>query len=135
CGTFAGHMKRGAWFAARFAIALLAVIAAEPASRLAHASPLELFGAGGRSPGLGGAGGTDAAGSESAYPNPAGLSAAPVKRLTFGYLVGDFALEMDGEATDTERPSGVTFGAALPLPLGGALASRVGLGLGFYVPT
>ena len=128
-------MGRGPVLAARAALALLACGAIEAASRPAHGSPLELFGAGGRSPGLAGAGGANAAGYESAYLNPAGLSAAPDKRLTFGYLVGDFALEMDGEDTGTERPSGVTFGAVLPLPLGGALAGRVGLGLGFYVPT
>lgn len=101
----------------------------------AHASPLELFGFGGRSPGLAGAGQSDTAGFDSTYLNPAGLSDVPRKRLSLGYLVGDFALEMNGAPTDTERPSGLMFGAALPLPLGGALAGRVGIGLGFLIPT
>jgi long-subunit fatty acid transport protein len=128
-------MSRGASLTARVATALLVIAVIEAESRPARGSPLELFGAGGRSPGLGGAGGTDSAGYDSAYLNPAGLSAAPGKRLSFGYLLGDFALEMDGEPTDTERPSGVSFGAVLPLPMGGALKDRVGLGLGFYIPT
>ena len=116
---------------ARVALAAALVLAARPAA----GSPLELYGFGGRSPALAGTGGTDAAGFDSAYLNPAGLAEVPRKRLSVGYLYGDFALRMDGEDTGTERPRGLSFGAALPLPLGGALRDRVGLGLGFYVPT
>jgi long-subunit fatty acid transport protein len=104
-------------------------------SSAAVASPLELFGFGGRSPGLAGTGQTDAAGFDSTYLNPAGLSEVPRKRLSFGYLYGDFALEMDGDPTATERPEGLMFGAALPVPLGGGMADRVGLGLGFFIPS
>lgn len=105
------------------------------ATRTATGSPLELYGFGGRSPALAGTGETDAAGFDSAYLNPAGLAEVPRKRLSVGYLYGDFALSLDGDDTGTERPRGLSFGAALPLPLGGALADRVGLGLGFFVPT
>ncbi|HLU67148.1 MAG TPA: hypothetical protein VKZ63_12780 [Kofleriaceae bacterium] len=119
----------------RLALAAIVALACEAASRPAGASPLELYGFGGRSPALAGAGGSDAAGFDSTYLNPAGLAEVDRKRLSFGYLLGSIALRMDGEPTDTERPAGLSFGAALPLPLGGALRDRVGLGLGFFIPT
>lgn len=116
-------------------LAILTAVVATAAPRAAVASPLELYGFGGRSPALAGTGETDAAGFDSTYLNPAGLAEVDRRRLSFGYLYGDFALEMDGADTGTERPRGLSFGAALPLPLGGALKGRVGLGLGFLVPT
>lgn len=122
-------VRAGGWARVAFAVALVVV------PRAAAGSPLELYGFGGRSPGLAGTGETDAAGFDSTYLNPAGLAEVPRKRLSVGYLYGDFGLEMDGAETGTERPRGLSFGAALPLPLGGALADRVGLGLGFFVPT
>src|SRR5262245_12724445 len=115
------------------ATAVLAALLLAP--RAAAASPLELYGFGGRSPALAGTGQSDAAGFDSTYLNPAGLAEVPRKRLTVGYLYGDFALEIDGDPTDTERPKGLTFGAALPLPLGGAAAGRVGLGIALFIPT
>jgi long-chain fatty acid transport protein len=124
-----GTVRAGGW--ARVAIAAALILFA----RAAAGSPLELYGVGGRSPALAGTGETDAAGFDSAYLNPAGLAEVPRKRLSVGYLYGDFELRMDGQDTGTDRPRGLTFGAALPLPLGGALRDRVGLGLGFYVPT
>lgn len=115
------------------AIAVVTAVAALPAR--AAASPLELFGFGGRSPALAGTGAGDSDSFDSAYLNPAGLAGIPRKHLSVGYLVGDFSLELDGAATDTERPAAMTFGAGLPLPLGGALRDRIGFGLGFTVPT
>src|SRR5687767_15877429 len=121
----------GGW--ARVAIgAALLVAALAPG---AAASPLELYGFGGRSPALAGTGTSDAAGFDSAYLNPAGLGEVPRKRLSLGYLYGDFALEMDGDDTGTDRPRALSFGAALPLPLGGALAGRVGIGIGVITPS
>lgn len=117
-------------------IGVLAALTATLASvRPAAASPLELFGFGGRSPALAGTGATDAAGFDSTYLNPAGLADIPRKRLTLGYLVGDFHLALDGRGTGTDLARGLTIGAALPLPLGGALRRRVGLGVGIFVPT
>ena len=121
---------------ARVAIrAALVCAATAAAARVAVGSPLELYGFGGRSPALAGTGESDSAGFDSTYLNPAGLGEVTRKRLTVGYLYGDFSLEMDGDDTGTERPRGLSFGAALPLPLGGALRDRVGFGLGFFVPT
>jgi long-chain fatty acid transport protein len=99
----------------------------------AQASPLQLFGFGGRSPGLAATGVADAVGFDSVYLNPAGLAEVRRKRLSLGTLVGTFELTGIDRAIDTAV--GAELGGALPLPLGGALAGRVGLGLGFYVPT
>ncbi|HUS63925.1 MAG TPA: hypothetical protein VMZ28_05240 [Kofleriaceae bacterium] len=114
-------------------VAAIAVIAGRPSR--AAGSPLELFGFGGRSPAMAGTGAGDSDSFDSAYLNPAGLAGVSARRVSVGYLVGDYALELDGDETDTARPSALVFGAALPLPLGGALRDRVGIGLGFITPT
>ena len=114
-------------------VAALLVAALAPGAT--RGSPLELYSFGGRSPALAGTGTSDAAGFDSTYLNPAGLAEVPRKRLSVGYLYGDFSLEMDGDDTATDRPRGLSFGAALPLPLGGALADRVGLGIGVITPS
>jgi long-chain fatty acid transport protein len=112
------------------ASAAVLALAASPAV----ASPLELFGFGGRSPGLGGAGVAAAEGFESVYLNPAGLAATAGKRLTLGTAATAFDLTVDGADAGVEDGTAFVFGGALPIPLGGALADRVGLGLGFHVP-
>jgi long-chain fatty acid transport protein len=101
----------------------------------ASASPLELFGFGGRSPGLAGAGVASTDGYDAVYLNPGGLGLVRVKRATVGFMYGDFALDIDGTKTATEAPSGLVIGGAVPMPLGGALRDRVGLGFGFHIPT
>ncbi|HEY8146192.1 MAG TPA: outer membrane protein transport protein [Kofleriaceae bacterium] len=131
CLSGAGTVRAGGW--AR--VAIVAALVAGLAPSTARGSPLELYGFGGRSPALAGTGESDAAGFDSTYLNPAGLGEVKRKRLSVGYLYGDFALELDGDDTGTDRPRGLSFGAALPLPLGGALADRVGLGIGVLVPT
>jgi long-chain fatty acid transport protein len=115
-------------------VAVAAAAAAAVAPTRAAGSPLDLFGFGGRSPALAGTGVATATDYDAVYLNPAGLADAR-KRLTAGGLYGDFALELDGASTGTEQALGTLFGGALPIPFGGALADRVGLGLGFYVPT
>lgn len=100
----------------------------------AAASPLDLFGFGGRSPGMAGTGVASTTDYDAVYLNPAGLAGVTRKRATAGYLVGDFRLEMFGEPTDTEGPRGLTIGGQVPIPLGGALRDRIGLGFGFFVP-
>lgn len=115
------------------AIAAALAIAAFPAR--AAASPLELFGFGARSPAMAGTGAGDSDAFDSSYLNPAALAGVTRRRASFGYLVGDFGLKLDGEDTGTARPSALVFGAALPLPLGGPLQDRVGIGLGFTTPT
>ncbi len=102
---------------------------------IALASPLDLFGFGGRSPGLAGAGVASTTDYEAVYVNPAGLAEVTRKRATIGGLYGDFALKLDGVDTGTEPARGLVIGGQVPMPLGGALRDRVGLGFGFFVPT
>jgi long-chain fatty acid transport protein len=99
----------------------------------AQASPLEMFGFGGRSPALAATGVAYADDYECLYLNPAGLADVKRKRLTAGTLVGSFSL--DGVDREVDPAVGVEVGAAFPLPLGGALADRIGLGFAIYVPT
>ena len=120
---------------ARGTLALAVCAGALAMARPAAASPLDLFGFGGRSPGLAGAGVASATGYDAVFLNPAGLAHVPRKRATLGGLYGDFTLELDGAAADVDRASGIVIGGELPVPLGGALRDRVGLGFGFYVPT
>jgi len=116
------------------ATAILVAVLSLALPGLAAASPLELYGFGGRSPALAGAGQTDSVSFDASYLNPARLGHLDHKRLTMGYFFSDFALEMNGDKTDTETAHASTFGAGLPLPLGGAWKNRIGLGLGFSIP-
>ncbi len=119
------------------AIALATCVGAAIASVPAHAaaSPLELFGFGGRSPALAGAGVASSEGFDATYINPAGLGLAKRKRATIGAMYGDFALTMDGARTDTDPASGLVIGGAVPMPLGGWAKDRIGIGFGFHIPT
>lgn len=101
----------------------------------AEASPLDLFGFGARSPALAGAGVASTDDHEAVFLNPAGLTGVTRKRATVGGLYGDFSLDLDGHDTGTEPARGFELGGQVPLPLGGALRDRVGLGFGFFVPT
>jgi long-subunit fatty acid transport protein len=115
----------------RLAFAMALVAAAAPAS----ASPLDLFGFGGRSPGLAGAGVASAEDFDAVYLNPAGLAYATRKRATVGGLAAAMRLELGAEDYPVEGPRGLEIGGQVPMPLGGALRDRVGLGFGFYVPS
>jgi len=101
----------------------------------ASASPLELFGFGGRSPALAGTGVASSASYEAVYLNPAGLAGVIAKRATVGGVYGDFALHRTGEDPDVDPARGVVFGGQFPLPLGGSMRDRVGLGFGFWIPS
>ncbi|MBK9034666.1 MAG: hypothetical protein IPL61_25940 [Myxococcales bacterium] len=115
-------------------IALGAALVAAMATGAAG-SPLDLFGFGGRSPGLAGTGVATSTDYDAVYLNPAGLAETPRKRATVGGLAGDFRLELGGQDSGTTSPRGLTIGGQVPMPLGGALRDRVGLGFGFYVPS
>jgi long-chain fatty acid transport protein len=110
-----------------------AAIAALLVCARAGASPLELFGFGGRSPALGGTGAAIAEDFDCAYANPAGLGDVRRKRFSVGTLVGTFSLT--GSDRPVDNAYGVELGMALPIPLGGALANRIGLGVAAYIPT
>jgi hypothetical protein len=123
-----GDAKRAAGLIRAPGLALLLCLAAAPA----QGSPLEMFGFGGRSPALAATGVAAADDYECLYLNPAGLADVKQKRLSAGTLLGRFSL--DGVDRDVDDAVGVEVGAAFPLPLGGALAGRVGLGFAIYVP-
>lgn len=111
--------------------AIAALLAVSPAA----ASPLELFGLGGRSPGLAGAGVASADGFESVYLNPAGLAEITGKRLSIGTAITRFGLTVDNRDAGVDNGTALVLGGALPIPLGGALANRVAIGLGFHIPS
>jgi long-chain fatty acid transport protein len=110
------------------AVAIGALLAAP-----AHASPLELFGFGGRSPALAATGAATTTDFDAVYLNPAGLGDVRGKRLAVGTLFGTFAL--DGVNRAVDDAVGIEIGGALALPLGGWLKDRLGIGIGLYVPT
>jgi long-chain fatty acid transport protein len=99
----------------------------------AAASPLQMFGFGGRSPGMGATGVSTCDGFDCVYLNPAGLSDLRRKRFSAGTLVGDF--QLDGVDRPIDAATGLEIGGAVPIPLGGILKDRVGLAFGLYIPT
>lgn len=113
----------------------LGLLLASPAG---HASPLDLFGFGGRSPAMAGTGGATTTGYDAVYLNPAGLADTVGKHITVGTMGGEMFLRRDDgrrdTRVDTDTISGLIIGGALALPLGGRLRDRVGVGLGFHVP-
>ena len=100
----------------------------------ASASTMDLFGFGGRSPALAGTGLATSHDYEATWLDPAGLALAHVKSATVGFLYGKFDLILAGQKTATSPARGSVIGGVVPMPLGGALKDRVGLGFGFYVP-
>ena len=105
----------------------------------AEASPEDLFSYGTRSPAMGGTGAASADGFEAAYLNPALLSRLRERKLTLGLQTATFSLDASGEGLpgrlSSKRAKGVVIGVDLPVPFGGALKDRVGIGLAFYTPT
>src|SRR5689334_13338394 len=102
-------------------------------SSTAQASPLQMFGLGGVSPGRAATGVADSHSFECVYLNPAGLADTDKKRLTLGTLAGTF--DLDGVDRTVDEAFGVILGASLRLPLGGVMKDRLGLAMGFYVPS
>lgn len=117
----------------RLQLALLVVVVCASRAAPVDASPLQMFGFGGRSPAMGATGVADAVGFDCVYLNPAGLADIREKRMSLGTLVGDFQLE--GVDRTVHAAAAAELGGALPIPLGGVMKDRVGLGLAFYVPT
>jgi hypothetical protein len=122
-----------------FAVASACAIASALASSTASASPEDLFGYGARSSAMGSTGTAFAGGYESAWHNPALACDVGRPKLTLGYTGGLLRLDARGAGlpgrTGSTPIAGTTIGAELPLPLGGALAHRVGIALAFYEPT
>lgn len=123
----------------RVLLAALALLAVSASPRLAQASPEDLFGYGTRSPAMGATGIAHARGWETAFANPALASLSRDRALVLGLLGANLRLDVSGASlpgrTREDPVRGVLIGVALPIPLGGVLADRVGLALGFYTPT
>lgn len=102
--------------------------------RLAHASPVDLFGFGSRGHGLAGSIGADAEGFEAVYYNPAGLSFQGRPSFSLGYQVGTFDLTIDDTPREARDAPALTIGFGVPIPLGGFLKDRLAIGLGFTIP-
>ncbi|HJL18469.1 MAG TPA: hypothetical protein RMH99_22585 [Sandaracinaceae bacterium LLY-WYZ-13_1] len=100
----------------------------------AQASPQDLFGYGGRTPGLGMTGTSYAEGAEAVFANPAGLGAGRRRELTVGFTGGGYQLEIDGERDPLTPARGMVIGFSLPLPFGDVLEDRLVFGGAFYTP-
>ena len=120
--------------AARTATVLAALALGPLLAPSAHASLPDLISLGTRSPALGGTGVADATGYEASYQNPAGLATGQ-RNLTLGLVYGGYRTTLDGGPYPIEDTLGLVIGGALPLPLGGIMKNRLGLGLGLYLPT
>jgi len=120
----------------RLRVLLLALVLAAPswAPSVAHATPQDLMGFGGRTPGLGMTGASYADNFEAAYANPAGLGRNGRMELMLGATGGMFRLQLDGEDYPVDSSQGMTIGFQLPLPFGGPLEDVLTLGAGFFTP-
>lgn len=103
------------------------------ASQNAQASLPELLSLGPRSSAMAGTGVSVADDWEATYQNPAGLAQSQTK-LSLGFVYGGYRLRIDDAPQDLTHPAGIQIGASVPLPLGGILKDRVGIGLGLYLP-
>lgn len=115
-------------------LSMLALLGLAGPQGRAWASPLDLYGFGGRSPAMAGTGVATATDFDAVYLNPAGLADTAGKRITLGGLGARLGLDIDSADIGADPALGLVIGGAVRLPLGGALRDRVGLGLGFYVP-
>ncbi|NOY90250.1 MAG: hypothetical protein GXP55_03500 [Deltaproteobacteria bacterium] len=120
----------GTWtFATLFVVA---VVALSPGR--AWASPPDLLGFGGRSPGMAGTGVSFSNNYEAVYQNPAGLSRAQRSGISLGLHGAAFRLTIDGASSSLDGSRASTIGITLPLPFGGALEDVFVLGTGFFTP-
>ncbi len=123
----------------RGVLTLAAVAASLLVPVAASASPEDVFGYGGRTSAMGATGVAHASGYETAWHNPALAATIRENELTLGFGGAVFALDAVGEGlpgrVPTQPAKGITIGAAIPVPFGGKLRDRVGIGLGFYTPT
>jgi len=109
------------------------------AAASASASPEDIFGYGPRSTAMAGTGAASSDDYEAAYTNPALLSRLRLKTLVIGYQDATFNLHANGAglpgSVGYDPATGILIGIGLPVPFGGILKDRVGLGIDFYTPT
>lgn len=114
--------------------ALMALCALLMLPGRASASPPDLLGFGGRSPGMAGTGVSFADDYEAVFQNPAGLSRARRGGISLGLHGAAFELKIDGARARLDGSRASTIGLTLPLPFGGALEDVFVLGAGFFTP-
>ncbi len=101
--------------------------------QLAEASLPDLLSLGPRSGAMAGTGVAVANDWEATYQNPAGLATSATK-LSLGFVYGGYRLRIDDNPHELSNPAGLQIGASVPIPLGGILQDRIGIGLGLYLP-
>lgn len=116
------------------ATSLAALLGVLLAGSVAHASPQDLFGYGGRTPGLAMTGASYVDGYEAVFANPAGLGPVRRRGLYVGFHGAGFQLALDGERQALEPARGMSIGFQLPLPFGDVLEDRLVLGGAFFTP-
>ncbi len=112
----------------RFLALALAFLAAP-----SEASPEDIIGYGPVSPSLAGLGAATAERFDAAYTNPALLSRLRRRELALGFTGASLHLEHDGP-TGSIPARGISIGVGLPIPLGGRMHDRIGIGIAFYTP-
>ncbi len=116
---------------------LLALAVLTPGA--SSASPEDLFGLGPRSAAMGGSGAAASGDWEAAYTNPALVSLARSNLVAVGLQGAVFDLHADGRGlpgrVSVLPAKGVLVGAAVPVPLGGALHGRLSLAMALYTPS
>ena len=114
---------------------LVAALALAVFPAASAASPQDLFAYGGRASAMGGTGATFLDDYAAVHGNPAGLSRARERGLTLGFAATAFDLTTDGRHFPADVGSATVIGLTLPVPFGGILRDRVGVGFGFFTPT
>ncbi len=98
---------------------------------VARATPGDTVGLGTRNINLGGAVTADVEDVGANYYNPAGIVRGPGIRLSLSYVSLNSDFQINGQASDVERISGITLGIVAPLRIGNF---RFGFGLGVHLP-
>lgn len=98
-----------------------------------RASGEDVIGLGPRSAALAGSGAALSEGFEATHTNPALLSLARERELSVGLTSALFDLEADRDL-DYRALRALVVGGSFPIPFGGKLEDRVGLGFAFFTP-
>lgn len=110
-----------------FALAILV------ATATAHANPIEVFGLTSRRAGQANSGVAAADDASALYYDPAGLVARGGGELVLGTLAAYSHLSINASRASLSDPIGFQIGVRAHVPLGGALADRIAVGLGLHL--
>lgn len=109
--------------------ALAVLVAAAPA----RANPIDVFGLTSQRAGQANTGVAAADDASALYYDPAGLVASPGGELVLGTLGAYSNLAINGQRVRLADPVGFQLAVRAPLPLGGALADRIAVGVGLHL--